>query len=466
MNMAKEHLPIKRKYETRQIAHPSLQNRKITLIYIDDELDIPSLCFLVYEARNGGVSGSVSGKMTHIGRAYKIIELYRELDLLGLHWSEAEEEDIRIIRNRMLCWDMSDNTDYDYYDYEPIENDTMNQKLSVWMKFFKHQRWMEANTRMAMGTKIVKAWLIDAFLQHVNGIRHGERFKMVERWNLMVRPSPRKLYYPALSKLEFEAFRTRLREIDIVYEVIALLMVDTGLRVDAALAFDMSIFSGWMKHLNMGGKNLHDDIPVEYINKGGETKECEISLNTVHEIQKLYRASHYNKRLRHYQEDWDGDDEPMWLREDGKKINYRDIQKAFKEASKAMHRIHNPITPHHLRHTCVTWLVIKLSEENKIALGIIGAEPHPMIMGMLMNKLGHASPQSTLRYTMTAYKLQPRKESKHGNMMVLTPLAIQHNKGVQSLLLEKALEEYGDDFNEEKYDMIKFAIKQEFSVEY
>lgn len=466
INMAEEHFPIKHRYETRQIVHPSLQKRKITLIYIDNELDLPSFSFLVHEARNGGKSGSISGKMTHIGRAYKIIELYRELDLLGLEWSEAEEEDIRIIRNRMLCWDMSDNADYAYYDHEPIENDTMNQKLSVWMKFFKHQRWIEANTRMVMGTKMVKAWLPDAFLQHLSGTRHGERFKMVERWNLMVRPSPRKLYYPALSKLEFEAFRTQLRKIDVVYEVIALLMVDTGLRVDAALEFDMSAFSGWMKHLNVGGKKLHDDLPVKYINKGGDSKVCEISLNAIHEIQKLYRASHYNQRLQKYQEYWNGDDEPLWLREDGKKIFYRDIQKAFKEASKAIHRIHNPVTPHHLRHTCATWLVIKLSEENKIALGIIGAEPHPMIMGVLMNKLGHASPQSTLRYTMTAYKLQPRKESKHGNMMVLTPLAIQHNKSIQSLLLEKALEEYGDNFDEEKYDMIKFAIKQGFAVEY
>ena len=464
--MTENRPPKNRCFETRQIFHPTIPRRKITLIYIDNELDLPSFSFLVHEARSGGKNESISGKMTHIGRAYKIIELYRELDLQGIEWWEAEEEDIRIARNRMLCWDMSDNTDYEYYDHEPIENDTMNQKLSVWMKFYKHQRWMEENTRMVMGTKMVKAWQPDAFLQHINGTHHNQRYKMVERWNLMVRPSPRKLYYPALSKLEFEAFRTRLRKIDIVYEAIALLMVDTGLRVDAVLEFDMSVFSGWMKHLNMGGKNLHDDIPVKYINKGGETKVCEISLNTVHEIQKLYRASHYNKRLQQYQEDWGGDDEPLWLREDGKTIFYRDVQRAFKEASKAMHRIHSPITPHHLRHTCATWLVIRLSEENKIALGIIGAEPHPMIMGVLMNKLGHASPQSTLRYTMTAYKLQPRKESKHGNMMVLTPLAIQHNKNIQSLLLEKALEEYGDDFNEEKYDMIKFAIKQGFAVDY
>ena len=335
---------IKRNYETRQMVHPTLPKRKITLIYIDDKLDPHSLSFLVYEARNGGVRGNISGKMTHVGRAYKIIELYRELDLLALDWSIAEEEDIRIIRNRMLCWNMNDDKDYDYYDHEPIENDTMNQKLSVWMKFFNQQAWMGKHMRMVMGTKMVKQWLPDAFLQHTQGIKHGERFKMVERWNLMVKPSPRKLYYPALTELEFEAFRSQLRKIDIVYEAIALVMVDTGLRIDAALSFDMDIFIGWMKYLNVGGKTIDDNIPVQYINKGGDTLTCEISLKAVHEVQGLYRASHYNKRLQKHQEDWISDDEPLWLREDGKVIRYRDVQRAFKEASLAMGRKHNTIT--------------------------------------------------------------------------------------------------------------------------
>ncbi|MCD6258713.1 MAG: site-specific integrase [Helicobacteraceae bacterium] len=459
-------MPKKRYYETRQLQHPTIPNRKITLVYVDNELDLSSLSFLVAEARSGGRQNTISGKMTHIGRAYKIIELYRELDFLDLDWWNAEEEDIRIIRNRMLCWDMNDKEDYNYYNYEPIENDTMNQKLSVWMKFYKHQRTMGENTRMSLSTEMVKAWLPDAFLQHVSGTHHGERYKMVERWKLQVKSSPRKLYYPALSKLEFEAFRTQLRKIDIVYEAIALLMVSTGLRIDAALEFDMNAFQGWMKHITYGGKTIDDEIPVKYINKGGETKECELPIKTIHEIQGLYRANHYMKRLAKHELDWEGQSKPLWLREDGKKVLYRDVQKAFKEASKAMGRSHNNITPHHLRHSFATWLVIELSEQNKISLGIIGAEPHPMIMGELMRKLGHASNTSTLRYTMTAYKLVPKHNKKNGNMIVLTPLAIKENKAVQKLLIEKAFQEYGDDFDEKKYDMIRYAKKHQFAVDY
>lgn len=466
MNMLKQPIAKNRLYETRKVKHPSLSNRNVTLVYINNKLDIASLSFLVNEARSGGRKDSVSGKMTHIGRAYKIIELYRELDLLGIDWKEAEEEDIRIIRNRMLCWDMNDNKDYDYYDYEPIENDTMNAKLSVWMKFFNYQQWMEEYTRMLMSTKMVKAWKLDSFFQHVNKNGHGKRFDMVERWSLLVPPSPRKLYYPALSKLEFEAFRTQLRKIDVVYEAIALLLVDTALRIDASLEFNMSVFKGWMKHITYGGKTMDDDIPVEYINKGGERKECEITIKTIHEIQGLYRAKYYNKRLAKYEQDWEGNEEPLWLREDGKKVLYRDVQKAFQTASKAMGRTHNNITPHHLRHTSATWVVIKLSEENRIALGIIGSEAHPMILGALMNKLGHVSSLSTLRYTMTAYKLKPKANKDNANMIVLTPLAIEHNTVVQKMLLEKAIEEFGDSFDEDKFDITKYAKKQGFAVDY
>lgn len=75
-----------------------------------------------------------------------------------------------------------------------------------------------------------------------------------------------------------------------------------------------------------------------------------------------------------------------------------------------------------------------------------------------------SSPLSTLRYTMTAYKLLPKTERTHGDMVLLTPQAIQNNKAVQRLLFEKAIEVYGDNFDDEKYDMICFSVKQGFAV--
>lgn len=452
-----------RNYETRQIKHPTLNNRRMTLVYVNNKLDRAAFSFLVDEARNGGRRGSVSGQKTHIGRAYKIIELYREFDLQGIGWLEAEEHHIKIARNRMLCWDMNNELDYDYYDYEPIENDTMNQKLAVWLKFFKHQTKMHRHSRMVANTKMVKQWLPDAFLQHTSGTGHNQRFKMVERWNLMVKPSPRKLHYPALSELEFTAFRSQLRAIDIVYDNIALLMVKTGLRIDAALNFNYNSFVSWIRHIN-NGKTLDDTIPFEYVNKGGQIKQGEIPIETVHEIQANYRSIEYKPRLSRYQEEWDGDDEPLWLRKDGKRIYYRDVQLAFMKASHAMGRVINNIKPHHLRHTFATWVVIDASKRHNIPLGVIGSEPHPMLLAELMAKLGHVSSMSTIRYTMTAYRLLPKKEKKYGDRVLLTTLAIHQNKAIQRLLLEKAIEEYSEDFDDKKYDVIKYAVKQGFAV--
>jgi integrase len=452
-----------RNYETRQIVHPTLMNRKITLVYIDNKLDLASFSFLVDEARNGGQSGSVSGYKTHIGRAYKIIELYRELEIQGLNWWEAEEHNILIARNRMLCWDMNSNPDYGYYDYEPIENDTMNQKLAVWLKFFNHQNKMRRSNRMIANTEMVKQWLPDTFLQHTSGIKHKERFKMLERWKLMVKPSPKKLHYPALNELEFIAFRSQLRTIDIVYENIALLMVKTGLRIDAALNFNHNSFISWLRHI-YNGKTFDCNIPFEYISKGGQTKVSEIPIETVHEIQKSYRSSHYKRRLSLYQTNKGGENEPLWLREDGKPVYYRDVQLAFQKASHEMGRVINNITPHHMRHTFATWVVLEASERHNIPLGVIGSEPHPMLLAELMARLGHINSISTVRYTMTAYKLLPRKLKPHGNRVLLTTISIEQNKAIQKLLLEKAIDVYGEDFCDQKYDVKKFALKQGFAV--
>ena len=454
----------KKIYETRQVKHPTLKDRSITLLYINNKLDRAAFGFLVNEARNGGQKESASGQKTHIGRAYKIIELYRELDLQNITWKEAEENHIQIIRNRMLCWDMNDKMDYKYYDHTPIENDTMNQKLSVWLKFFKYQKKMNQYTRMVTNTELVKQWLPDAFLQHTSGEEHNQRYRMVERWRLMVKPSPRKLYHPALSELEFAAFRSQLRSIDIVYENIALLMVKTGLRIAAALDFQHSSLALWLRHIN-NGKTMQDTIPFKYTNKGGQTKQSEIPIETIYEIQANYRASKYRPRLAYYQNEWKGDDEPLWLRKDGKSITYRDVQTSFMQASHSMGRFINNITPHHMRHTFATWIILDSAKKNNIPLGIIGAEPHPILLAELMGRMGQVSTMSTIRYTMSAYKLLPKEEKKYGDRVLLTTLAIHQYKAIQRLLLEKAIEEYADDFCDKKFDLSKFAVKQGFAVE-
>jgi len=456
----KEHR-VEHKYEVRKIMHPSLNMRDISIIYIDDKLDLPSMSFLVEEARSGGRKGTVSGLLTHGIRAYKIVELYRNIEVsFGVSWREVEEEHIRMIRNGMLCLDMNDRCDLEHYDYEPIKNDTVNQKLATWMKFFNHQQRQGELSRIVMNTTMVDVYRPDKLLQHIDGIRQGKLKERIERWDLMVKPSPKKLYYPAISKLEFEAFRSQLKNNDPVYEAIALLMVETGLRVGGAMRFDIDVFKGWMRYLNIG-KEMDECISVKYINKGAETKECELPIRVIAEIQHCYRASHYAGRLSRYQNDWNSKDEPLWLRVDGKRINEVDVRKAFSKASIAMGRSDN-INPHRLRHTFATWTLIDTCEKEKIPLGVLGDKPHMLIKTTLMAKLGHTSDDSTLRYTLTAYKMLNTGSSGPK----VTTRTIEKSKVLKSLILEQAMEQFGDKFDSEKYDHIEFARSLGFAVEY
>ena len=81
------------KLEKRTIKHPSIKNRDITVVFIDDRLDEHSLSFLVEEARTGGRQGTIAGQETHRTRAYKIKELYIALNEYDLTWDKAEEDD-------------------------------------------------------------------------------------------------------------------------------------------------------------------------------------------------------------------------------------------------------------------------------------------------------------------------------------------------------------------------------------
>ena len=90
-------------------SHPSLNNRKLTLLFIDNKIDIYSSKFLINQSRNGGRNNSILGRSSHKNLAIKIGELYRHLDSMNLKWNNATESDIISIRNAMLCWDRNNN---------------------------------------------------------------------------------------------------------------------------------------------------------------------------------------------------------------------------------------------------------------------------------------------------------------------------------------------------------------------
>ncbi len=220
--------------KTITVKHPNIEKRDITLLLVDGKLDIPSTEFLIYEARYGGRHGHLGGRTSHKGRAVKIAELYRNLNDGGLDWRSATEPHIKAIRNAMLCWDNNDNEAHSKFDYEEISNDAMNHKLGVWFKFYKYMEKMGEYCDMTLRTKKVKKYTPQKMLQHLDQRSENKENDYIEVWSLRVKSSPTSNSYRALSRTEFSKLRQHLRNIDVVYEMIALFMVETGLRITAA----------------------------------------------------------------------------------------------------------------------------------------------------------------------------------------------------------------------------------------
>lgn len=466
-----------RRTRIEKFKHPELNNRHVSVIFVDNKLDIPSFMFLCNEAvTGGGVKGNrPAGKTSHRGRAYKIAELYDHLHEKGLTWQTAEEEDIEEIRNAMLHWNMKgEYSPEDYMErdengkkqllYERIENDSMNQKLSVWFKFYKYQISKEMTMKMHLATKKVEVSISDSYMQHLYGTKTGKNKKIVDHWDLMVSPSPKKLYFPAITKTEYEAFKTQLLKIDPVYAAIAELGVGTGLRKGALLEVEPSFFKHMLKDISLGGKTYKDGFrPMEYENKGGNIETCKVPLKTMMEVNHLYIASGREDRKIRNGLKFGGDEDYMWYREDGKKIEEHDLYAAFKEASIKMGRTFgiDNITPHHLRHTFATWTVLNGAKALNIDLMQLDVNMVPGLMKWLQIQLAHVSDETTAIYIVTAVLMMSPKSS--GPLITSNML----NKGevIKDMLEADAKIYFGTKFDSKKFDPLKWAEFKHFDMD-
>jgi integrase len=180
---------------------------------------------------------SVGGRSSHKGKATKIAELYWHLDSMGLKWDSAAEEDIIAIRNAMLCWDKNNNE-------SRVGNDAMNHKLDIWFKFYRYMTELNISNDMVLSTRKVKKYSPKGLLEHLGKRSDIHQDDFVNMWSLKVKPSPKKNSYHALSRAKFSKLRLHLRNIDLVYEVLAIFMVETGLRISAALEAKEDDFKG------------------------------------------------------------------------------------------------------------------------------------------------------------------------------------------------------------------------------
>lgn len=462
------------------VKHPRLNKRKVSVIFVNNELDMPSFRFLCNEAVTGGRKGSVSGETTHAGRAYKIAELYEHLGNMGLTWDTCEEHHIEQIRNAMLHWNEHDEYSPQNYmisdedgdmvlAYERIENDSINQKLSVWLKFFRYQQKKQKYMHIILSTKTIHVSIPDASLQHLYGRKIGGNKMEVERWDLMVKPSPPKLYFPALMKVDYEVLKMLLTTIDPVYAAIAELGVNTGLRRTALLRVKPNFFKSVFIEINQGGKILKTGTrTMTYINKGGNIENIDVPLRTILEIKHIYMNDRADRQLLHIKGCKKGtfkhsDEDYMWYRSDGKIVEANDLDAAFRKVSKIMGRTQgiDNIRVHHLRHTYATWVVLDAAIQLDIDLLQLDAKLVPGLMFALKKQLAHVDEQTTAKYIATAILMISPKFTGP----LLSSEMLYKSEALQHMLENDAKLYFGIDYDPTKFDPMKWAEFKHFDME-
>jgi integrase len=465
-------------YEIRieKFQHPDLNNCEVSVLFINNSLDLPSFRFLCNEAVQGGRKGQPAAKTSHKGKAYKIAELYEHLHNKGLTWQTAEEEDIREIRNSMLHWNINNNyspKDYMMINefgkkelaYEAIKNDSMNQKLSLWLKFYKYQIKKQQNLKLIPSTKMIEIAIADAKLQHLHGTKIGHNKILIERWELLAPPSPKSLFYNVISEAEYEAFKTQLLRIDPVYAAIADFAVSTGLRKSAVLNdVKPSFFKSIFRDMNQGGKSFYTSFrPMHYKNKGGRIEKVDVPITVIQEINTIYLTTLREDRKNRYAMKCNDDLDYMWFREDGKKIEAHDLDLAFRKASIEMNRTMgiNNIKPHTLRHSFATWAVIRGAKQLGINLLTLNSGEIPNLIKWVQLQLAHVSDTTTNIYIVTAILLLTPKKS---GPVILSSM-INKGKVLNDLLETDAKLYFGDNFNTSKFDALEWAKFKKYDME-
>ena len=342
----------------------------------------------------------------------------------------------------------------------------MNAKLSYWFKFYMYMKKVGEFHELKISIiKVRKKNYSSGLLSHLN-YRENQDNKFIDVWLLKVKPSPIQFSYHAISKLEYIHLEERLKSIDIVYALIAYLMVETGLRAAAALEVKEVDFKNLFKYLN-SGKKKDDVIKLEYISKGGNLDFCDIPLRAIERIQKEYLSREFVKRRKLYTDRCfrlgkKYNEKNIWFTDKGKEVNYIDLRVAFKKASEEMGRYKNKITAHWMRHTFATWTLIDYSDKNKIPLNSTGVSIDIRLKNILMRKLGHASESSTMKYIITAIELS-NTGTHNGTIIPLK--SFLESKIVQNITREKAIEEFDEEFDEELFDVVKYAISRGIVVD-
>ncbi|WP_026804813.1 site-specific integrase [Aliarcobacter lanthieri] len=435
-------------------------NTNIKLIFIDNKIDLISARFLIFKAENFSQNPNINSSSTNEKNAEILGNLFKALNKLGLTWETAIENDIQIIRDSMLGWKKNELLGEKFF-YTNRNNNSMNRKLQLWFEFYTYLETSLIKCDMKLTKLRKKTKYRTDMLSHIYHNKFITNFYY--DWILKVKPSPKKISYHALSRIEYYNFNKSLEKDDIIYSLFANFLVETGLRITAAFNINKEIFDNIFQTLH--NKNSLDDyIEVPYIAKGGEKKLFHLPIRTILSIQNEYLSREYIKRKRLLKKRFpDIKTNTFWILEDGTPLTPYLIRKTFENASKELGYLYKKITPHWLRHTFATWTIIDYSIKYNKPLNNTGAIPDPMIILLLQEKLGHARISTVLIYISTALKLMNIK--CNNGPIKISFRTFKNDLHVQKIIENEAKIEFGTSFNPKIFDVFTYAEKRNILID-
>jgi len=398
-----------------------IKNENDLDIYIlarDGRLIEPVNRFLIYKRKNGGRGGQKLSSSS--GRQYTYHMKYL-FDIIlksstPREWFELTIEDLTFIRNQM---DQGEDS---------LDRGLINIRTQLWAEFFFWCRNNGYNHAMHIKTIQVNSYNHN----DDNFLTHAKKEKYIVRTELWLPQTDDSKIFRTLSQTTWKKLRKELRNIDPVYEAIAIVMVSTGLRIGGALQLNKTSFLPYPE------LDPEEELDFKYIPKGQKDTKlkytCIFPIDTwgwLHDNimkERKIRAKLHKKKFRK-------PTQAMFLKKTGKPVKDFDVWKAFTTASE---KIGTKLTPHMLRHTFATWTVIVWAKEE-------GVRPttesfYKSIHDMLSDQLGHKHISTTKKYCRTASMLAFKKIMPKVTEKVLNKLHIRQSfNTLQSLGFDTGL---------------------------
>lgn len=194
---------------------------------------------------------------------------------------------------------------------------------------------------------------------------------------------------------------------DPVYAVMAGTLMQTFLRIGAAVQMPLIPNKEnplWMRFVEFSDSDDYQSL--KYTKKGGDKAKCYVHKETMRLIHEEYLLPFRGEREELFINNYatskhalkkgiTEDDKFLWLNEHGTPVTPKDLQRAFKRASK---KLGFKVTPHFMRHTGATQLLYYWAK----AKGTEICEHHKLaIHAFLKDQLGHSKMETTLYYIRT-----------------------------------------------------------------